>query len=85
MHDAGDRIVMDISIEEAMFLTFVLAFVGGSSERSPRKHQETLSGALYNLGFHYDHLKTHKMLSKEAGIDFREGTDIKDIATWKRK
>ncbi len=83
MHDAGDRIVMDISIEEAMLLEVVLCHVGGHEYNSPRQYSDTLLNALRELGFSHSHEETHKFLSG-PGVHFRE-KNITHLVKWDRK
>jgi hypothetical protein len=84
MHDAGDRIVMDISIEEAMTLELLMSFVGGCSSKSPRKHADSIMEALRSLGIGHSITDTPKVLSDERGVYFKN-VDIKKYSKWKPK
>lgn len=44
------EVTLVLDQDEAEFLTAVLANVGGDPVTSPRKHQESISGALHKAG-----------------------------------
>jgi hypothetical protein len=85
MHDAGDRIVMDISIEEAMTLRVIMGRISGCPNKSPRKHCDTLLEELEKCGIIHDYKDSPKITKDSgAGIYFKD-VDIKDFVRWKPK
>lgn len=79
MHDAGDRIIMDISIEEAMTLEFILSHVGGSENASPRKFADSVYRALHAAGV--THLMPDNEQHSTGSIFFKDG-DIREYSKY---
>lgn len=73
-HDAGDRIVMDISIAEARVLMILLDRCGGDPQASPRKYIDSLGSALQAAGIEPPNQDINDWC--EGDISFRTG-DIK--------
>jgi hypothetical protein len=47
------KVVLELSLEEAQFLTDVLCAVAGDPKKTRRGHQENISNSLYRLGFSF--------------------------------
>lgn len=47
-----EKVILELSRDEAQFLANVLGAVGGDPDKSPRRHQRGVSGALEDLGIY---------------------------------
>ena len=54
-----DTVTIELTVEEACFLATVLTRIGGSSQRTIRHYQDSISQALYELDLDHYKYKSH--------------------------